>query len=103
MNKWLIQFGDNKSKITIYDNGKVYGSERGYVIGLLSEKALNEIEEYINTNIYYFKKLKYYNGHVNNMLLKIHDNSRKHRIIKIVGIKEFDYLYKIIRQSIKVI
>lgn len=103
---WFIQIEnkDNHQRISVYDNGLVYGSERGQVIstlkpetvnrlkGILTGKfdergnAFNEITIANRTNyMYFFKRNPYQKFNHNNLILRIRDDSRRQRNIKIVG------------------
>ena len=104
--QWFIQIEnkDNHQRISVYDNGLVYGTERGQVIstlkpetvnrlkGILTGKldergnAFNEITIASKTNhLYFFKRNPYQKFNHNNLILRIRDDSRKQRNIKIVG------------------
>lgn len=72
-------------KISIYDNGVVYGKEQNQKLGQLNENAINEIKNILNENMYMFKTKVYYNAHEgNSYILRIRDDSNKHRHIKVV-------------------
>lgn len=99
MNSWFIQLetkGAN-NRISVCDNGLVYGPERNQKLGLLKESAVNEIKSIVNENVYMLKKLGYYiNDHRNNLVLRIKDFSRKQRDIKAVGWEQSRKIYYII-------
>ena len=69
-NNWFIKLKLNDNICTLYDNGLLYGKEKGHKIGLLNDKSLNDIKTLINSNIYMFKTLEYYNAKENNLVLK---------------------------------
>lgn len=104
--QWFIQIEnkDNHQRLTVYDNGLVYGTERGQIIAKLTSDTVNKLKGILNgkldergnqfnertisnrTNYMHFFKVKIYNKYYhNNLILRIRDNSRKHRPIKVVG------------------
>lgn len=98
MKHWLIQIENKKENelLTVYENGLVYGKERGQKLFILSSRAIEQIKEIINSNIYMFKTLEYFKEHHNPLILRINDTSRKHRKIKIVGWREMPKIMNII-------
>lgn len=104
--QWFIQIEnkDNHQRLTVYDDGLVYGTERGQIIAKLTSDTVDKLKEILNgkldergnqfnertisnrTNYIHFFKVKIYNKYYhNNLILRIRDNSRKHRPIKVVG------------------
>lgn len=104
--QWFIQIEnkDNHQRLTVYDDGLVYGTERGQIIAKLTSDTVNKFKGILNgkldergnqfnertisnrTNYIHFFKVKIYNKYYhNNLILRIRDNSRKHRPIKVVG------------------
>lgn len=104
--KWFIQFEniDTNYKLSICDNGLVYGTEKGHKLGILNITIVNRIKDFLNgkTDIngnpftpetldlrinymHMFKINSYIKFNHNNSILRIRDDSRKKRQIKIVG------------------
>lgn len=104
--QWFIQIEnkDNQQRLTVYDDGLVYGTERGQIIAKLTSDTVDKLKGILNgkldergnqfnertisnrTNYIHFFKVKIYNKYYhNNLILRIRDNSRKHRPIKVVG------------------
>lgn len=104
--QWFVQIEnkDNHQRLTVYDNGLVYGTERGQIIAKLTSDTVDKLKGILNgkldergnqfnertisnrTNYMHFFKVKIYNKYYhNNLILRIRDNSRKHRPIKVVG------------------
>ena len=117
--KWFIQFEniDTNCKLSICDNGLVYGTEKGHKLGILDITMVNRIKDFLNgkTDIdgnsftpetldlrinymHMFKINSYIKFNHNNSILRIRDDSRKKRQIKIVGwditLKLFDIVSK---------
>ena len=92
----IIDSKDTDNRLSIYDNGLVYGKNKGQLLGKLNNKATLDIKQVINENIYMFKKLVYYNEALNPYILRIRDDSRKHRPIKIVGWSQFHRINRVI-------
>lgn len=105
-NLWFIQIEnkDNQQRVSVYDNGLVYGTERGKVISTLKPETVNRLKGILTgkfdergnqfnertitnrTNHMYFFKTKIYTKYYhNNLILRIRDDSRKQRPIKVVG------------------
>lgn len=105
-NYWLIQIEnkDNHQRISVYDSGLVYGTEQGQVIGTLTSETSNRIKGILTGKLdergnlfnkesassrinylYFFKNEPYQKYNHNNLILRIRDDSRRHRNIKIVG------------------
>lgn len=98
MKQWLIQI-ENKNEnelLTVYENGLVYGKERGQKLFILTSFAIEQIKEIINSNIYMFKTLEYFKEHHNTLILRINDTSRRHRKIKVVGWREIPKIMNVI-------
>ena len=104
--QWFIQIENKETyqRTSVYDDGLVYGTERGQMVttlkpeavnrlkGILTGKfdergnAFNEITIANRTNyMYFFKRNPYQKFNHNNLILRIRDDSRKQRNIKIVG------------------
>ena len=104
--QWFVQIEnkDNHQRLTVYDDGLVYGTERGQIIAKLTSDTVDKLKGILNgkldergnqfnertisnrTNYMHFFKVKIYNKYYhNNLILRIRDNSRKHRPIKVVG------------------
>lgn len=96
--RWFIQIEnkDNHQRISVYDNGLVYGSERGQVIRTLKSETVNRLKEILtgkfdergnafneitiaskNNHLYFFKRNPYQKFNHNNLILRIRDDSRK--------------------------
>ena len=56
-NNWLIKIiiPNSNQKLTIYENGLVYGSEYNQKLFILKKEAVDEIKSYINKSIYNLK------------------------------------------------
>ncbi len=89
MRKWFIQIENKRSntKHTLYDDGTVYGTERGQKIGVLSTETMSQLTTIINENIYMFRTLGcYYKENVYPfIIIKINDKCKNHNSIKTVG------------------
>lgn len=87
MNQWYIKIQSklNNKTITVYENGKVYGNIKNQVLCQLSSSNLNKLKQIIEENRYVFKKLGYYNEKLNPYILRINNQSRRHKNLKIVG------------------
>ena len=107
MNKqWFIQIEnkDNHQRISICDSGLVYGTERDQKVATLNQETVNKLKRILNgklderglpfnnktinikTNYMYFFKTNFYTKYYdNNLILRIRDDSRKQRNIKVVG------------------
>lgn len=104
--QWFIQIEnkDNHQRISICDSGLVYGTERGQKVATLNQETVNKLKGILNgklderglpfnnktinrkTNYMYFFKTNVYTKYYdNNLILRIRDNSRKQRNIKVVG------------------
>lgn len=104
--KWFIQFEniDTNYKLSICDNGLVYGTEKGHKLGILDITMVNRIKDFLNGKMdingnpftpetldlrinymHMFKINSYIKFNHNNSILRIRDDSRKKRQIKIVG------------------
>lgn len=104
--QWFIQIEnkDNHQRLSVYEDGLVYGTERGQIVTTLKLETVNRLkgiltgkldergnqfnERTISNRINYmqfFKVMIYTKYYHNNLILRIRDNSRKHRPIKVVG------------------
>lgn len=104
--KWFLQIEDKNTnnRISVCDNGLVYGTEKGHKLGILNTETINRIKNFLNgkadingkpfTNMnkdsrinymYIFKTNTYMKNNHNNLILRLRDDSRKKRQIKIVG------------------
>ena len=79
---------DNSVKTSIYDDGRVYGKENGELLGIMTPSSIEQIKSILNSNMYMFRKEVYYKENHNPYILRIRDDSRKHRPIKVVGWRE---------------
>ena len=105
-NQWFIQIEnkDNHQRLTVYEDGLVYGTQRGQIITTLTPDTVNKLKGILNgkldergnrftestisnrINYMHFFKVKIYTKYYHsNLILRIRDNSRKHRPIKVVG------------------
>lgn len=105
-NQWFIQIEnkDNHQRLSVYEDGLVYGTQRGQIIATLTPDTVNRLKGILTgkvdergnqfnertisnrTNYMHFFKVKIYTKYYhNNLILRIRDNSRKHRPIKVVG------------------
>lgn len=98
MKLWFIEIlnKQNDLKLTIYEDGSVYGKERGLKYGVLVSSAMEELFSIINENMYMFRKLKYYKENVNPFILKVNDTCKQHRTIKIVGWSQMPRIMKVV-------
>ena len=96
MKSWFIQFENkiNKTRMTIYNNGIVYGTERNEKLFILSSTCIEQLKDIINENMYI--TLEYQNEGRSPIVLRVNDTSRKHRNIKIVGWSQTERLLNII-------
>lgn len=104
--QWFIQIEnkDNHQRLSVYEDGLVYGTERGQIVTTLKLETVNRLkgiltgkldergnqfnERTISNRINYmqfFKVMIYTKYYHNNLILRIRDNSRKHLPIKVVG------------------
>lgn len=95
-NNWLIKIiiPNSNQKLTIYENGLVYGSEYNKKLFILKKEAVDEIKSYINKSIYNLKRDERTIQKTVGFITKINDTSRKNRNIKVYG---WEYESKIIR------
>ncbi len=98
MKSWLIQFENkiNKTRMTIYDNGLVYGTGRNEKLFILSRSSVEQLKDIINENMYMFKTLEYQSDGCSPIVLRVNDTSRKHRNIKICVWGKIERLLNII-------
>ena len=115
--KWFLQIEDKNTnnRISVCDNGLVYGTEKGHKLGILNTETINRIKNFLNgkadingkpfTNMnkdsrinymYIFKTYTYMKNNHNNLILRLRDDSRKNRQIKIVGLDITKFLLDII-------
>lgn len=115
--KWFLQIEDKNTnnRISVCDNGLVYGTEKGHKLGILNTETINRIKNFLNgkadingkpfTNMnkdsrinymYIFKTNTYMKNNHNNLILRLRDDSRKNRQIKIVGFDITKFLLDII-------
>lgn len=115
--KWFLQIEDKNTnnRISVCDNGLVYGTEKGHKLGILNTETINRIKNFLNgkadingkpfTNMnkdsrinymYIFKTYTYMKNNHNNLILRLRDDSRKNRQIKIVGFDITKFLLDII-------
>lgn len=83
----LIQLHNPNSnqRMSIYEDGRIYGNEKGQLLGCLNDETTKDLIDLINSNMYMFKtnpKMNFYND---NIIMYIRDDSRKRRTIRIVG------------------
>lgn len=105
-NKWFIQIEDKDSKevISICDYGLVYGTERNQKLGILKQEVVDKIRKILDGDLdisgnafnnktipsrvnfkQFFKNEVYTKLYDNNLILRIRDDSRKQRKIKVAG------------------
>lgn len=105
-NKWFIQLEDKDSKerISICDYGLVYGTERNQKLGILKQEVVDKIKQILDGNLdefgndfndktitnrvnfnHLFKTEVYVPKSKIPLILRIRDDSRKQRKIKVVG------------------
>ena len=88
---WFIQIENkrNNEKISVCDNGLVYGTKRNEKLFIIKPSAVDEIKKTINENVYSIKNLGgYYKQYQNDLILRIKCNTRKYRNVKMVGCPE---------------
>ena len=104
--QWFIQIEnkDSHQKVSVYDDGLVYGTERGQIVTTLTPETVNRLKGILTgkfdergnkfnertianrTNyMHIFKTHIYTKYYDNNLILKIKDESRKRRPIIVVG------------------
>ena len=86
-NEWLMKIivPNSNKKFTIYSNGFVYGTNYNHKLFMLNDKSINKIKYYIRKDIYMLKTLSYVKMRRSGLIIKINDNSRKNRNIKVIG------------------
>lgn len=102
MNKWFISL-ENKEldlKVSIYEDGTIYGKERGQILGILNANSMEELNFIINDNLGEFRRLGYYNYKDNQYVLRINDTV-KHRTLKIKGWPQILSLIRVLRNKEK--
>lgn len=118
--QWFIQIEnkDNHQRTSVYDDGLVYGTERGQIVTTLKPETINRLKGILTgkfdergnnfnertiikrTNYMYFFKTNIYTRYYdNNLILRVRDNSRKHRSITVVGWYVTNNLLSIIYNS----
>ena len=96
----VIENKITKNYISIYSDGRVYGKERGQLLGKLSNDSMRELNALINNNMYMFKTLtKFFEG-LNPYSLHVYDESRKQRKIIIEGWSQMPYLIRILHNTV---
>lgn len=97
-NIWLMKIINpfTDVKITIYENGLVYGSEYNNKLFILTDDAVYEIKKYINQSLYNLKKQERTIQNKSGVITKINDTSRKHRNIKIYDWEHENEIIKLI-------
>lgn len=96
--KWLIsiQIKNMNYKISIYENGYVYGSRRNELLGVMTQEGIDEIKALLKPYMPFLKKERYINARNSIFILKINSTSRKHRdCIKIIDGKFDNFCYSI--------
>ncbi len=103
MKQWFIQIENkvNHTRITIYENGLVYGPEKGQKLYILKEETMEKIKVIINSQSHITKGQAngYYNYKRNSLLLRINTNTRKYKQVKIVGWDNIEEILDIIKDS----
>lgn len=87
------------NRISIYDDGRVYGSKKGQLLGFLNNESKTLVLNLIKENMYMFKRLERYDEKLNPITMFVRDDSRKHRHIKITGWSQFNNLITYIRKT----
>lgn len=84
---WLIKIINPSTdiKITIYENGLVYGNEYNEKLFILTNDTVSKIKECINKSLYNLKEDERTRQNKGNCIIKINDTSRKQRNIKVYG------------------
>lgn len=95
----IIEEPNAKCFISIYDDGRVYGSESRQLYGILNKEAMKDISNLISRNMYMFKKLIDFDLGSNPLILHVRDDSKKHRKIKIKGWSQIQELISIIHKA----
>lgn len=119
-NKWFIQIEDKDSKerISICDYGLVYGTEHNQKLGILKQEVVDKIKQILDGDLdifgnefttktihskvnfkHFFKNEVYTKYHDNNLILRIRDDSRKQRKIKVVGWLTTETFLKLLRDT----
>lgn len=119
-NKWFIQIEDKDSKevISICDYGLVYGTERNQKLGILKQEVVDKIRKILDGDLdisgnafnnktipsrvnfkQFFKNEVYTKLYDNNLILRIRDDSRKQRKIKVVGWRTTETFIKFLKDE----
>ena len=120
MKQWFIQIEnkDNHERLSIYDDGLVYGTKRGNKLFILKPEIITKIQGILNGTLddygneftdktysskvnylYHFKKDEYTKFSDNQYILRIRDDSRNNRHIKVVGWKNTQIILSMIKKS----
>lgn len=101
MTQWFVQIEnrDNHIKFTVYENGLVYGPEKDQKLYILKEEVIEQIKQIITTEAHQVKGQvgDYFNYKKNNLLLRININTRKYKIMKLVGWNKTEDIFAMIR------
>ena len=95
---YLKNVRSNKT-LSIYEDGRVYGSNYGELLGILSDESLKDILNLINENMYMFKTLTTWIESLNPVIMHVRDDSRKHRKITLAGWSQIPLLQNLIRKT----
>lgn len=88
-------------RISVYDDGKVYGTQKGQLLGILDEKSKQELLHLIQTNMYMFKALNGYKSKENPIIMYIrNDSKRNSKTIKITGWNLMPYVFRLLRNTV---
>lgn len=90
MNKWLVEITSKEDnfKMTVYEDGTVYGKERGHKLGILNSNAMTEINKFIKEYMPLFKSQQYIKENSIPFTMKVNINSKRQNYFKAVGWKK---------------
>lgn len=103
MKQWFIQIENkgNHEKLSVYEDGTVYGTEKGQKLCILKQEVIEQIKQIINYQAHMTKcqAKGYYNYRRNSLLLRINTNTRKYKIVKIAGWDNIEDILDMIKDS----
>ena len=100
-NNWILKFilPEYDYVRTVYEDGLVYGKELNEKIGILKTKELDIIKTNVNEILPFLKQEGIFKQRPFGSIIKINDNSRNHRSLKIVGWREEGLIFNILNND----